>query len=300
MLLDLVRIPPRTRLFPPAPFATPFRTGLLSAGLLRSAQSLYAHHSERPANSATIIQIFDGLMQARDKKSSIVARPGNTLLVTPSHPLSIGLKIGKNWSGFYLTVTGNDALHFANLITTQSGRNLTLDQAAVDSLARCCLDAISLPEHSTPGAKSAIAYRAMAALVDAVLLPQMTPLDQADQWLSDCISFIEDNLASKIDVATLAGRAGLSRAHFVRAFTKHMRCPPSAFVQNRQMENAATLLLETDQSIGTIASLCGHHDANSFSKIFTRHFSKSPREFRTATRYVQRLAAANPAAPLKN
>jgi YesN/AraC family two-component response regulator len=51
------------------------------------------------------------------------------------------------------------------------------------------------------------------------------------------------------------------------------------YMNNTRIENAKRLLIETDNKIGTIATLCGFSDQHYFSKTFKRLTGFSPKEF---------------------
>ncbi len=83
-------------------------------------------------------------------------------------------------------------------------------------------------------------------------------------------------------VASLAGRAGVSRALFAKRFTELMGRPPLAYLTECRMADAEALLTDTDLSIAQIARSVGYADAFGFSAAFKRHKGQSPSTFRAA------------------
>ena len=80
----------------------------------------------------------------------------------------------------------------------------------------------------------------------------------------------------------LATRAGVSRALFAKRFTQLMGCPPLAYLTQCRMDEAETLLTDTDLSIAQIGTSVGYADAFGFSAAFKRHRGLSPSTFRAA------------------
>jgi AraC-like DNA-binding protein len=83
-----------------------------------------------------------------------------------------------------------------------------------------------------------------------------------------------------IGVDDMAEAAGLSRAHFSRAFKRVFGEPPNSYLLNRRLERAATLLSHTDRPVNEICLNVGLKSVGSFTSSFTRHFGVSPARYR--------------------
>jgi len=92
--------------------------------------------------------------------------------------------------------------------------------------------------------------------------------------------------AERIDVAAMAAAAGLSRAHFSRAFTGAFGESPGVYLLTRRLERAAALLRNTDHSVAEVCFEVGLASVGSFTTSFKRVYGQTPTEYR----------AANPAA----
>ena len=88
--------------------------------------------------------------------------------------------------------------------------------------------------------------------------------------------------AEPIGVAELAAAAGLSRAHFSRAFSRTFGESPKAYLMTRRLERAAALLRNTDRSVSEICLEVGLVGLGSFTTSFKRHFGKTPTEYRAS------------------
>src|SRR3954467_7903791 len=85
-----------------------------------------------------------------------------------------------------------------------------------------------------------------------------------------------------LDVAELAAAAGLSRAHFSRAFHRAFGESPHGYLLTRRLERAASLLRTTDRSVAEICLSVGLQSVGSFTTSFRRMFDKTPTEYRAS------------------
>ncbi|MFJ6698017.1 AraC family transcriptional regulator [Streptomyces sp. NPDC091272] len=102
----------------------------------------------------------------------------------------------------------------------------------------------------------------------------------ADPVLAPALQAFHDRPAGAWTVASLAARAGVSRALFAKRFTQLMGRPPLAYLTECRMDEAETLLADTDLSIAQIGRSVGYADAFGFSAAFKRHRGLSPSTFR--------------------
>jgi AraC-like DNA-binding protein len=94
------------------------------------------------------------------------------------------------------------------------------------------------------------------------------------------IDHIDAHLEHEIAVAGLAQIAGLSEAHFARAFKQTAGQSPHKFVTERRLERAKRLLADTPDSLIQIALACGFADQAHFSRSFTQAFGIAPSALR--------------------
>jgi AraC-like DNA-binding protein len=94
-----------------------------------------------------------------------------------------------------------------------------------------------------------------------------------------------------LDVDDLARAAGLSKAHFSRAFRDAFGETPHGYLLTRRLERAAALLRQTDRSVAEICLAVGLQSIGSFTTSFSRTFGKSPTAYRAsfppASQYVR-------------
>jgi AraC-like DNA-binding protein len=85
-----------------------------------------------------------------------------------------------------------------------------------------------------------------------------------------------------LGVDDLARAAGLSRAHFSRAFRDAFGESPHAYLLTRRLERAAALLRMTDRSVADVCLSVGLQSIGSFTTSFTRTYGMSPTAYRAA------------------
>jgi AraC-like DNA-binding protein len=92
---------------------------------------------------------------------------------------------------------------------------------------------------------------------------------------------IDRNSEADLDLATLAGIAGTSRAHFVRTFKETFGETPHRYLQRRRVERAMFLLCSTELSVTEVCMQVGFSSLGTFSRTFTDIVGEAPSKYRT-------------------
>jgi AraC-like DNA-binding protein len=111
-----------------------------------------------------------------------------------------------------------------------------------------------------------------------------------DPGISAALEAMQSEPGAPWTVASLASRAGLSRAAFARRFHALIGQPPLAYLTWWRM-SAASQMLEADLPLATIAERIGYSSEFAFSKAFKREIGASPGAFRRSRLDPQRLGA---------
>jgi AraC family transcriptional regulator len=98
-------------------------------------------------------------------------------------------------------------------------------------------------------------------------------LRQITEWMAG--HFAED-----FNLDQLAGRAGLSKFHFHRLFSKALGLSPSAHHTNLRMDAARALLRETGKSVTDVAFAVGYSSSSYFAQAFRKETGLSPSDYR--------------------
>ena len=92
-----------------------------------------------------------------------------------------------------------------------------------------------------------------------------------------------------LTVRDLAREAGLSSAHFSRAFRAAFGESPHQYLLTRRLERAAALLRNTDRSVTEICWAVGLASLGSFTTSFTRTYGMPPAAYRASFPPAARL-----------
>jgi AraC family transcriptional regulator len=90
------------------------------------------------------------------------------------------------------------------------------------------------------------------------------------------IDYIEANLAGDLHLAELSTIAGISRAHFARAFRNTVGMAPHMFVLQRRLARAVEWLTPRKLSMREVAARCGFADQAHLTRAFKAQFGHPP------------------------
>ncbi|WP_434599143.1 AraC family transcriptional regulator [Streptomyces sp. A5-4] len=106
-------------------------------------------------------------------------------------------------------------------------------------------------------------------------------LAMADPVVGQALRLMQDDPAHSWTVASLAAKAGVSRAGLARRFTELVGEPPMAYLTGWRLALAADLLRESDATVGAVARQVGYSGSFALSAAFKRVRGISPQEHRS-------------------
>ncbi|QJT25879.1 AraC family transcriptional regulator [Aeromonas media] len=115
------------------------------------------------------------------------------------------------------------------------------------------------------------------------LLARLTPAkwdDRPPQHLQRAAELMQDDSASPLSLSQLSAVAGLTPSHFVRAFSQHYGMTPHAYLLDRRIRHARTLLRQ-GQPLVEVALASGFADQAHFQRQFKRRVAATPGQYRT-------------------
>ena len=115
------------------------------------------------------------------------------------------------------------------------------------------------------------------------LLARLTPAswdDRPPQHLQRAAELMQDDSTSPLSLAELSAVAGLTPSHFVRAFSHHYGMTPHAYLLDRRIRHARTLLRQ-GQPLVEVALASGFADQAHFQRQFKRRVAATPGQYRT-------------------
>jgi len=96
--------------------------------------------------------------------------------------------------------------------------------------------------------------------------------------------YVEAHLSESMDLAELAGIAGLSVFHFARQFKQSAGVTPHHYLVQRRVERAQDMLSRTDLSLAEVALAAGFSDQSHLARHFRQMLGTTPGEFRWSLR----------------
>jgi len=90
------------------------------------------------------------------------------------------------------------------------------------------------------------------------------------------LELIDAKLDERLSIVTLAEEAGLSPAHFARAFKQTLGHPPHRFLLSRRLERARRMLEDCDAALSDVAARSGFADQAHLTRLFKREFGVTP------------------------
>lgn len=92
--------------------------------------------------------------------------------------------------------------------------------------------------------------------------------------------FIEAHLDEPVPLHRLAAEVRLSRGHFARAFKRSFGRTPHAYLTERRIARAKSMMLRTTTPLSAIALACGLSDQPHLSRLFRRQTGETPLAWR--------------------
>lgn len=88
--------------------------------------------------------------------------------------------------------------------------------------------------------------------------------------------YIRSHFRSPVNLKAIVQQCGVSREHFIRAFSARHRESPGALLRRLRLEHARAMLRATELSVQEVALACGFTSSNTFCRAFRQKFGRSP------------------------
>lgn len=110
--------------------------------------------------------------------------------------------------------------------------------------------------------------------------PQPEPQQSSAYFLRDILTYLNENYANRITLQQLSQEFHISAAHISHEFTRVYGVSPINYVIARRMNEAAWLLLHTQDTMVSIARQVGYDNVSHFAQLFRKRMGLPPLEFR--------------------
>lgn len=112
----------------------------------------------------------------------------------------------------------------------------------------------------------------------------LLPVYETENIAQKIQSWLRGHLHETLDVARLADHLNMSTRNFTRVFHRETGMPPAKFIEKLRVEAARKSLEDTDTPLERIAEQCGLGGLVSMRRIFLRHLSITPSDYRRSFR----------------
>ena len=102
--------------------------------------------------------------------------------------------------------------------------------------------------------------------------------------IKSMLSFIHENFGEDLSVASIAAAASISESECLRCFRNFIGFTPIQYLKQYRLQQAACLLVSTDQKISDISHKCGFQDISYFTRSFRQQMHCTPTQYRNAER----------------
>lgn len=248
------------------------RPGLhLAETSYRNGQRVGSHMHNRPL----VVVVLAGAMNEHVGGRVVSCRAGTVLLhpAGEAHAHRFGdqgarclvLQFGRSWLE---RLSGEEELA---LDRPASGMN-----EAVTTAGRLLHREFRRREGAHPAALDGLALTLLASLTRGA---EPEPGGRRD-FLELVLEQLQDDIASDVDLSTLAQIADVSPGHLARTFRQEMGCTVGAYVRRLRVERARRALEDGDLSLSRLALDLGFYDQSHFTRTFKAHVGCPPGEYR--------------------
>ena len=217
-----------------------------------------------------------GILQTQEGTFSI--QPGCLFLIRPSEVVSYISDKADPWEYYWVGFNGTEAHRLINLTPFSfEERVLCLKEENLRSLLVKIYD--SRGNSSANEAKMlGYLYQFLGILIEKSEESQ-TKKTPTKQYLEQAIKFISRNYSNEISIEDVAKSVRISPSHLYRIFSSELGIPPAQFLIRYRINQACSILKNSDLSIGEVAVSTGFSDPLYFSRTFKKIKGMSPRAY---------------------
>ncbi|OPC05330.1 hypothetical protein BAS09_06060 [Elizabethkingia ursingii] len=106
--------------------------------------------------------------------------------------------------------------------------------------------------------------------------------DIMSSFVKEVRDILKQNLSKPVAIEDMAENMNMSVRNFSRVFLKESGMTPGRFLEKMRLDQAKNMLEYTTMSIDAIAEKCGFSSAVSLRRLFIKHISISPAQYRKA------------------
>ncbi len=124
-------------------------------------------------------------------------------------------------------------------------------------------------------------------LIECGLSPAAASKKESQKYqkgIASVAAYINQHYKEDMNVDLLAEMCGLTKNYFISAFRKAMGETPYSYLCKLRISKARILLETSEESIQSVASLCGFKKSNTFTTLFKSVTGQTPSEYRKSSK----------------
>ena len=176
-------------------------------------------------------------------------------------------------------------------LRAESGRRFFFPKPQIPispTLRQTCwkvLDIVVSPYHDSRDSLSSEIEKLIVESIDASLAPVSTAglgtsATMIDHRLRAAITYMREHVGDPVAVDEVAGKVGLSRAHFFALFRDQLNTTPQVFWSAVKVEEAIRRLVQRADPLTSVAMDLGFSTPGNFSRFFKEHMGVTPSQYR--------------------
>jgi AraC family transcriptional regulator len=163
---------------------------------------------------------------------------------------------------------------FAGILDRPSHRH----HAGIAACAARLTRELDRPDDLAPLAAEAAVLEILVVLGRLALDAERTP----PPWLLRAQELVHARFREPLRVAEVAREVDVHPGHLARAFRQHFQVPLGSYVRRLRLEWVATELLDSDDSLASVALAAGFADQSHLTRAFKCHTGLTPQAYRRA------------------
>lgn len=185
------------------------------------------------------------------------------------------------WEFIWINIRGDEANRIWNMIIDKEGP--VIQRSADSPLIQELWQIIHLIDQEKVTDKHRLSMQVYQWLLTLVQTSRDVKRDigiHSSTTIEKCKKFIRENYASPLTLDLLASHCDINKHYLCRLFQKSEQTSPLAYLKDRRIEAAITMLRTTELPIFQIGQKCGFESPSYFGKVFRQYMSMSPKEYR--------------------
>lgn len=176
---------------------------------------------------------------------------------------------------------GNPVKHIVQALKEQQMLPIVFQSEKIRDVILRCMHICSEQQENFAVQISALLYPMVLEITEPYLLEIQNQNKDEHFWFVDAVdSYIDNHIYEKIILDDLCDSVKMKKCYFCRLFKRFLAMSPMQYVLLKKIEYSKTLLLDTEQSIDTIAVGMGFADQSHFSKCFKKCIGTTPLRYR--------------------